>query len=107
MCPPLKIPELLDHAVSFLDAEEDFHACSLVSRSWVHSAQSRIFSEIEITNVDTNSRLLAVFEDSPHLVGFVSTLRNELEFLELGNFMKHFGTPRSPFPPTRAAERAG
>ncbi|KAJ6498693.1 hypothetical protein DFH09DRAFT_1446337 [Mycena vulgaris] len=94
MCSPLKIPELLDHTVSFLDDEEDFHACSLVNRSWVHSAQSWIFSEIDITNVDTNSRLLAVFEDSPHLVGFVSMLRiHELEFLELGDFVKLSNLP--------------
>ncbi|KAJ7719220.1 hypothetical protein B0H14DRAFT_3010201 [Mycena olivaceomarginata] len=88
------IPELLDHAISFLDDEEDFHACSLVSRSWVHSAQSRIFSEIGIADVDTNSRLLAVFEDSPYLVGFVSTLHiHTSEFLELGDFMKLSNLP--------------
>ncbi|KAJ7814298.1 hypothetical protein B0H13DRAFT_2293743 [Mycena leptocephala] len=94
MCSPLKIPELLDHIISFLDDEEDFHACSLISRSWVHSAQSRIFSEVDIFDVDTNSGWLAKFKDSPHLVGYVSTLRiRYLEVLELGDFMKLSNLP--------------
>ncbi|KAJ7831477.1 hypothetical protein B0H13DRAFT_2679322 [Mycena leptocephala] len=94
MCSPLKIPELLGHVISFLDDEEDFHACSLVSRSWVHSAQSRIFSEIEIFDVDTNSGWLAKFKDLPQLVGYVSTLRiRYLEVLELGDFMKLSNLP--------------
>lgn len=82
---PLDVPELLDHALRFLDARADLHACALVNRSWVYPAQSRIFSEIEflpddplelrIPDTDTQlSRLLAILKESPHLPGFISTL---------------------------------
>ncbi|KAJ7473835.1 hypothetical protein B0H11DRAFT_2195505 [Mycena galericulata] len=72
---PLDISELVDHTISFLISPDDFRACALVSRSWVHPAQSRIFSEIKIISSDQLlSRLLAILEDSPHLAGFISAL---------------------------------
>ncbi|KAJ7473840.1 hypothetical protein B0H11DRAFT_2036185 [Mycena galericulata] len=82
---PLYISELVDHAISFLSSPDDFRACALVSRSWVHPAQSRIFSELAISsnrNDKSLSRLLAILEDSPHLAGFISTLTIRIVVIE-------------------------
>ncbi|KAJ7714527.1 hypothetical protein DFH07DRAFT_1068582, partial [Mycena maculata] len=112
---PLQISELLDHTMRFLHATHDLRACAQIVRSWVHPAQSRIFSKIEFDlrsrHMTDNrrsrlrfSRLLAILEDSPHLVGFISTLEitavslqseylvrlSELPYKVLASF--HFGS---------------
>ncbi|KAJ7493074.1 hypothetical protein B0H11DRAFT_977219 [Mycena galericulata] len=82
---PMDISELVDQAISFLSSPDDFKACALVSRSWVHPAQSRIFSELAISsnrNDKSLSRLLAILEDSPHLAGFISTLTIRIVVIE-------------------------
>ncbi|KAJ7493077.1 hypothetical protein B0H11DRAFT_2007108 [Mycena galericulata] len=82
---PLNISELVDHTISFLTSPDDFRACALVSRSWVHPAQFRIFSKLEISsnrNDKSLSRLLAILEDSPHLAGFISTLTIRIVVIE-------------------------
>ncbi|KAJ7493058.1 hypothetical protein B0H11DRAFT_2228383 [Mycena galericulata] len=87
---PLNISELVDHAISFLISPDDFRACALVSRSWVHSSQSRLFSKIEIderlpfpTGANTRfCRLLAIMEESPRLAGFISNLTIHMNVIE-------------------------
>ncbi|KAJ7622265.1 hypothetical protein FB45DRAFT_123493 [Roridomyces roridus] len=76
----LYIPELIDQIVGSADAG-DLHACALVCRRWAHAAQSRIFSNIKICDsygaelaTRQMSRLLNVFDESPHLATFVLTL---------------------------------
>ncbi|KAJ7488327.1 hypothetical protein FB451DRAFT_1391270 [Mycena latifolia] len=77
---PLDIQELLDHCIGFLhDSILDLRACTLVSRSWVSPAQSRIFRKLSIgaeyrdpvPNQHVWERLHNILESSPHLIGHI------------------------------------
>ncbi|KAJ7106293.1 hypothetical protein C8R44DRAFT_886168 [Mycena epipterygia] len=98
---PLHIPELVEHCIGFLhpsDLESDLHACSLVNRSWVYAAQSRIFAEITLDSaryfsrtVDMTrraSRLLETLDASPHLIRFISALYIDMEAVKPQNFLR-------------------
>ncbi|KAJ7605210.1 hypothetical protein FB45DRAFT_879744 [Roridomyces roridus] len=39
----LKVPELLDRCIHYLHSDPDLSACALVSRSWLHPAQSALY----------------------------------------------------------------
>ncbi|KAJ7075221.1 hypothetical protein B0H15DRAFT_867569, partial [Mycena belliarum] len=76
--------ELLIHIVEFLsDSPADLRACALVSRSFVHAAQSQIFQEISfgfgytsVLEEDRRSnRLLETLHGAPHLAQHVRRLR--------------------------------
>ncbi|KAJ7087989.1 hypothetical protein B0H15DRAFT_295099 [Mycena belliarum] len=76
--------ELLIHIVEFLgDSHADLRACALVSRSFVHAAQSQIFQEISVgfgvTSVPhahrLSTRLLETLHNSPHLAQHIHRLR--------------------------------
>ncbi|KAK7028728.1 hypothetical protein R3P38DRAFT_2937941 [Favolaschia claudopus] len=78
---PLNVPEVLDHCISFVPIPSpDLLACSLVARSWVYAAQSRLFRAPHITkirfpyNQDIIWRFHSSLVSSPHLVGFVREL---------------------------------
>ncbi|KAF7292241.1 hypothetical protein MIND_01251500 [Mycena indigotica] len=43
---PLDIPELIDLCLSNLHSQPDLCSCALVARSWVHPAQTRLFSTL-------------------------------------------------------------
>ncbi|KAJ7677159.1 hypothetical protein B0H17DRAFT_122879 [Mycena rosella] len=79
----LRVQELVDRCIDFLDSSDPtLRACALVSRSWVHPAQDRIFSEIEFERVQGSdqllypraSRLLDTLDASPHLTRYIVTL---------------------------------
>ncbi|KAJ7664979.1 hypothetical protein B0H17DRAFT_1336562 [Mycena rosella] len=80
---PLHIQELVDRCIDFLDAADPaLRACSLVSRSWVHPSQARIFSEIEFEDIrgldevlhPRASRLLGILDAAPHLTRYIKKL---------------------------------
>ncbi|KAJ7644937.1 hypothetical protein FB45DRAFT_1053560 [Roridomyces roridus] len=89
---PLEIPELVDHTLSFLDANSDFRACALVSRTWVYPAQRRIFSDVRIAGNRDFVRLqvkslLEAVRRSPHLADFVLSISVvDLEYIDLVDF---------------------
>jgi hypothetical protein len=93
---PLDIPELIEHCVGFLhNSTLDLRACSLVNRT-----QSHIFSEIVLgisgVNQDNHmrvSRLLEILEATPHLAGFILTLRVNARIAGLGNFLRICSLP--------------
>ncbi|KAJ7088080.1 hypothetical protein B0H15DRAFT_1022636 [Mycena belliarum] len=75
--------ELLIHIIEFLgDSFADLRACALVSRSFVHAAQSQIFQEISfgfgaasVFEADRRSnRLLETLHAAPHLAQHVRWL---------------------------------
>ncbi|KAJ7088285.1 hypothetical protein C8R44DRAFT_751861 [Mycena epipterygia] len=72
--------ELVDHIITFLhDSPADWPACALVSRSWVHTAQSHIFRQIcfvsaQSTNEDRWARFQQISHISPHLIHHVRQL---------------------------------
>ncbi|KAJ7618657.1 hypothetical protein FB45DRAFT_932155, partial [Roridomyces roridus] len=71
---PLKLAEILDHTLSFIDLRRDLLTSALVSRSWVHPSQSRIFASIYLIG-EHGRRLIAVLGTSRHLVDHVLTIR--------------------------------
>ncbi|KAJ6556505.1 hypothetical protein DFH09DRAFT_1164665, partial [Mycena vulgaris] len=74
----IQIPqELVNHVIDFLhDTPTDLKACALVSRAFVHAAQSHIFNELSIGHYGATtseidalwSRCQATLHASPHLV---------------------------------------
>ncbi|KAJ7082755.1 hypothetical protein C8R44DRAFT_992128 [Mycena epipterygia] len=73
--------ELIDHTVDFLhDSPRAWPACALISRSWVYSAQSRIFRRISFVSGGRATiehrwaRFLQVARESPHLIYHVRHL---------------------------------
>ncbi|KAJ6534196.1 hypothetical protein B0H19DRAFT_1271924 [Mycena capillaripes] len=74
---PLAVQELVDHCVDFLrDSNPDLKACALVSRSWVHPAQSRLFRKF--STEDLWAPFLEALEASPHLIRHVRHLHIDL-----------------------------
>ncbi|KAJ7607664.1 hypothetical protein FB45DRAFT_947443 [Roridomyces roridus] len=72
---PLELPELLDQTLGLVHARRDLCASALVSRSWVHPAQSRLFSSVELRSGSREmALLLPILQHSPHLVQFISAL---------------------------------
>ncbi|KAK7002284.1 hypothetical protein R3P38DRAFT_2729594 [Favolaschia claudopus] len=78
---PLNVPEVLDHCISFVPVPSpDLLECSLVARSWVYAAQSRLFRAPHITNIrfydqeEIVRRFHSSLLSSPHLVGLVREL---------------------------------
>ncbi|KAJ7747176.1 hypothetical protein DFH07DRAFT_1062784 [Mycena maculata] len=78
----LHIQELLDHCISLQDSKSDLVACALVSRRWVHRAQSLLFEEINPwdirRSIDDHRRrwlqLLPILNTCPHLVRYIRRL---------------------------------
>ncbi|KAK6969134.1 hypothetical protein R3P38DRAFT_3505249 [Favolaschia claudopus] len=78
---PLNVPEVLDHCISFVPIPSpDLLACSLVARSWVYAAQSRLFRAPHITNIrfydqeEIVWRFHSSLVSSPHLFCLVREL---------------------------------
>ncbi|KAJ7075226.1 hypothetical protein B0H15DRAFT_867596 [Mycena belliarum] len=75
--------ELLIHIIEFLgNSPADLRACALVSRSFVHAAQSQIFQEISLGSGAASvhgdrrpTRLLETLHAAPHLAQYVRRLR--------------------------------
>ncbi|KAJ6606121.1 hypothetical protein DFH09DRAFT_1119345 [Mycena vulgaris] len=73
---PLHIQELLDRCIGMLrvsGSKADLLACALVSRAWVHPAQSTLLREIYLAYGRENGgnywpRLQKTLENSPHLI---------------------------------------
>ncbi|KAJ7133306.1 hypothetical protein C8R44DRAFT_22453 [Mycena epipterygia] len=100
--------ELVDHIIGLLDDSPNaFRACALVSRSWVYSAQARIFRRIAFVSINLAEnerrwvRLHEALDTSPHLIGHIHqlnvyTLDNRLSaetLFALCNFpFTHLGT---------------
>ncbi|KAJ6534195.1 hypothetical protein B0H19DRAFT_1185498 [Mycena capillaripes] len=77
---PLTVQELVDHCVDFLrDSNSDLKACALVSRSWVHPAQSHLFRKSSRSMTQTSwARFLETLEASTHLIPHVRHLHINL-----------------------------
>ncbi|KAJ7123281.1 hypothetical protein C8R43DRAFT_43797 [Mycena crocata] len=79
---PLRIPELLDHCIDHLhDSPTDLSVCALVSRCWLHPAQSRLFHSVSLINHPQSIgetlwvRLHDALRTSPHLIRYVHQFR--------------------------------
>ncbi|KAJ7620378.1 hypothetical protein FB45DRAFT_930086 [Roridomyces roridus] len=72
---PLKIPELLDVIVSFVDAPKDLRVSALVHRSWTLPSQARLFSSIYFNQNPLQARhLVSALQGSPHLAPLIQSL---------------------------------
>ncbi|KAJ7779745.1 hypothetical protein B0H16DRAFT_1499736 [Mycena metata] len=72
---PFAIQELVDLCIDFVCyLPADLAACALVSRSWVHTAQRRLFAEVRIQPELGWSRLQDALHRSPHLIRHIHHL---------------------------------
>ncbi|KAJ6491927.1 hypothetical protein C8R45DRAFT_1095997 [Mycena sanguinolenta] len=69
---PLCIPELVEASIYHLNIPRDFAACALVSRLWVHAAQSRLFRAPSISKWHP---FLNTLSSSRHLIPHIRHLR--------------------------------
>ncbi|KAJ7617115.1 hypothetical protein FB45DRAFT_933465 [Roridomyces roridus] len=83
---PLDVPELLDRCIHWLEKDHPaLRICSLVHRTWLHPARSRLFRAADLTTRSGSSadptvlfsrcmRLLDVLRSSPHIVQHIRRL---------------------------------
>ncbi|KAF7358927.1 hypothetical protein MSAN_01233100 [Mycena sanguinolenta] len=71
-CNPLCIAELVEACMDHVNTPGDLAACALVSRLWVHPAQSRLFRAPYITEWH---RFLNMLATSRHLIPHIRQLR--------------------------------
>ncbi|KAJ7182425.1 hypothetical protein C8R43DRAFT_1144428 [Mycena crocata] len=91
----LLIQELVEYCVDFLqDSTADLRTCAVLSRSWVRAAQSHLFSEVCLARNREGSpcqlrcgQFLQIVHTSPHILGYISSLRVNLESLSDNTFL--------------------
>lgn len=77
----LPVQELVDAILDYLHDRKDLAACALVSHSFCHRAQSRLFRDIALDNgklsrlVNKAQRLADILSTSPHIVDHIRTIR--------------------------------
>ncbi|KAJ7673897.1 hypothetical protein DFH06DRAFT_1319013 [Mycena polygramma] len=92
-CSPFDSQELVDYCIAFLcDSPRDLMSCALVSCSWVHPAQARLFWDIRfilgLTLSDIRwERLNRTLLISPHLTRHIRRLRVNIVMLKAHHAM--------------------
>ncbi|KAJ7133605.1 hypothetical protein C8R44DRAFT_870975 [Mycena epipterygia] len=71
----IQVQELIDLVIDFLhDSLADLKRCSLVSRSWLSTSQYHLFSYCSLESESGCLRLVAMLEESPHLLKLITHL---------------------------------